>query len=157
MNTTISPYTDLHRSQDKEGSVYGLLFRDQWSGSFHLDEHPFSCVWTIQSALYGTGSFGYIYFPLLDSQDNESWDYELLWRVLHNDTMAWNDHVGYVYANAGDMYCFYGNITIHTVNPVIGPSDRVVFVTAFSESEHFQHKDNVHEYNIWGQHRKDEV
>eukprot|EP01084_Bolivina_argentea_P089025 160722_1 len=147
-------YSHLYLSNDKEGSVYGLIFKDKWVGSWHFDEHPFSCVWVLQKALYGSGSFGYVYMPP-DYSIKDGWDYNLLHRILYNDTETWYQHVKTHLADIGDMYCFNGNVTLHTINPVVGPVDRVVFVTAFSEHKDFKHKHSVNEMNIWGEHNTD--
>ena len=108
----------------------------------------------IQKPLYASGAFGYVYMPPTEETNND-WDYDLLYKIFHNDTETWNDNVKYQFADDGDMYCFHGNITMHTVTPIISDVSRVVFVTAYSEIENFSHKASVHEHNIWGEHNPD--
>ena len=103
-------------------------------------------------SLFGSGSLGFVNVsPNNENEDGNGWDYDLLYKIFNNDTLAWNENVKYHLADQGDMYCFNGNVTMHMINNVIGSVDRVVFVTAFSEYNDFKHKDSVNEFNIWGQ------
>ena len=59
--------------------------------------------------------------------------------------------------NDGDVYCFEGNITLHGIEHVQGSKNRMVFVSAYHEIEHFSHVGDVNKLNSWGQHKKNEL
>lgn len=48
LKSILTDYSDLFRSRDPAGSVYSIQFKEDWTSSWHIDEHPFSCVWSIQ-------------------------------------------------------------------------------------------------------------
>ena len=45
-------------------------------------------------------------------------------------------------ADAGDVYCLEGNVTLHDVTPVQGEQERIVFVTAYSEFTPLEDENN---------------
>ena len=153
---------DIYPSTDNHGSIYGLIGFNDDVGNWHFDEHPFSCVWMIRQAQKG-GDLRYVNFnpeKIENENENEngdkhswSWDYELLSKILNNDAQAVSENVNTIYAQSGDVYCFWGNVSLHGFEKIEDdsghPMPRQVFVTAFSTEAQFKHSSNVHECNDW--------
>ena len=77
------------------------------------------------------------------------WDVDLMSKILDEDEEAVSSYVGTIDASIGDVYCFWGNKTMHEISKHNSPTPRKVFVTAFSTNPHFSHSDSVHQLNVW--------
>ena len=119
--------------------------------------YRFSCVWLLQKPLYNSGEFRYTrYSPIKHESENGTnyeWDFDLMHAVNIKDETVLTKHLKAITpVNNGDVYCFEGNITMHETTQIVGDVDRVIFVTAYSEINNFQHTGNVNENNKWGKH-----
>eukprot|EP01084_Bolivina_argentea_P297502 512548_1 len=143
--TIAKNYSDLHLSNDKEGSVYGQMYRNGSVNGYHFDQHSFSCVWLLQKPLNQTGGFRYI-----KMKDDNTRNWNALNDILNVDK---DDDILAFYANEGDITCFIGNTTLHGVDEIEGNRMRLAFVTTYSEYANFKHSHDVNEFNTWGEHK----
>eukprot|EP01084_Bolivina_argentea_P190239 326976_1 len=143
--------TELYLSQDKAGSVYGFYGKPNDWFSMHFDESPFSCIYMIEKPEKG-GFFRYIVMdnPIKNETiDNNIYDkWEELGIVLNNEENV-KDRIKSIHVNEGDVYCMFGNQTLHEVTKIQGNKDRSVFVMTYGNTLHFEHTSNVHNLNKW--------
>ena len=145
--------SDIYPSSDEHGGIYGLIGRNNDVVSWHFDEHPFSCVWVIRQSQYG-GAMRYIEMePIIKENGIWEWDNQLLTKILNNDKEILEKQSQTVDGKPGDVYCFWGNVSLHEVVKIEEdgeyPMARQVFVTAFSTVPDFKHSSSVHELNDW--------
>lgn len=140
MNTT-----ELYMSKDEAGSVYGFYGKPNDWFSWHFDESPFSCIYMIAKPEQG----GFMRYIVMDNplkQKGVEWD-ELGIVLTKEDEVK--ERIITVNVNEGDVYCIFGNQTLHEITKVGGNKDRSVFVMTYGNSPNFQHTDNVHNLNQW--------
>jgi len=147
------PYPALHRSDDKEGSVYIFLGEDGDQGEWHVDQHPFTCIYMLSKPDHG-GDFLLAHFPPTqkDAFGGFNWDWELF-ASIH---MLYDHHpdVRHVSSEEGDVYCFEGNVSWHAAGPIMWTSQpRAIMAMAYADRAGFQHSKHVHELNAWGEHK----
>lgn len=179
----INNNVEFYPSNDKFGSIYGLIGKNTDYITWHFDEHPFSCIWVIKKGKNG-GQFNYVHFnPILLSNINNisnssnisdgssddiywkhKWDINLL-NQLVNDYPFEMKGVSYSpNAKSGDFYCFWGNVTLHSVSPIIKDNNddqfelqRQVLATTFHTQENFKHSYEINENKYWNGNLKGEL
>ena len=73
------------------------------------------------------------------------------WKTLQ---FAWDreesvrGNISTIEVNAGGLYCFQGNITLHQVTQVEGDKRRGVIVTAYATENEFKHSDDILNINF---------
>jgi len=81
-----------------------------------------------------------------DSDTYDKWN-EL--GIVLNDEQSIKDRIKTINVNEGDVYCIFGNQTLHEITKVEGNKDRSVFVMTYGNTPHFEHTSNVHNLNQW--------
>ena len=149
-------YRKLYKSHDKHGSIYFYVANKGGHGCFHFDQHPFSCVWMINKPGKGEGDLVYGFLPPKRIEyDNtkmritEGFNWDVLGKmILDKDEDIIDKYQGIIEPNNGDLYCFKGNITVHTISPAIN-DQRITMVTAYADYDGFTHMDSITEQNDW--------
>ena len=74
------------------------------------------------------------------------WDIDLIENVLNSGDDELDSHVHIMNGNVGDVYCFWGNVSLHEVQKIEDksghPMPRQVIVTSFGTQQHFTHRLN---------------
>lgn len=139
---------NLYLSTDREGAIYSLIADPNDKGSWHYDQHPFSCVWMIHKPSKG-GVFEMIQLeptPEIMSDPNDEY-----WNILQS---VWDENesikanISTIEVREGGLYCFQGNISLHQVTKVDGNKRRGVVVTAYATEKEFQHSDDILNINF---------
>ena len=137
--------SELYPSSDEAGSFYGFYGQPQDWFSWHFDESPFSCIYMIDKPQRG-GSMRYIVMDNPLKTPGAGWDE--LGTVLTDEAQV-ADRVRSMDVEEGDVYCIFGNQTLHEITKIEGDKDRSVFVMTYGNTPDFEHTDNVHNLNQW--------
>ena len=142
-------YNDkLYLSTDREGAIYSLIADPNDHGSWHYDQHPFSCVWMIHKPDKG-GILELINIePTLTNNneyDKEYWD--LLGLIWERDSSI-QPYISNIDVDEGGIYCFNGNKTLHQVTKIKGDKLRAVIVMAYASEKDFKHSDDILDINF---------
>ena len=178
-------YNNLYLSNDEIGGVYGYIGYNNSQTPWHYDHHPFSCIISlighttnsddidvnniniIGDSMVQGGDFRYVYLPPIrkDYYKKQSkcklydcvdvYDWKKIETIVNNDN---DKSITVEHVNQGDLYCFKGNITMHSVtrlivSPDIDYSDqilRAVVVMTFSDFGGFSHNDLIQNDMSWG-------
>ena len=133
----------LYLSKDKEGAIYSLFAEGGDHGSWHYDQHPFSCVLMVHKPVSG-GTFEFVRLDPTEP-DQEYWrTLEMIWDRESTIEME----IGNIEVNEGGLYCFSGNTTLHQVTKVQGDRIRAVIVMAYATESEFQHSDDISNINF---------
>lgn len=146
-------FNDLYLSADTDGSCYIFSYENGDFGEWHFDQHPFTCVYMILKPDYG-GKMEFYY----DSNNNHNYNWNIIGKILRNETDAMNIYVNEIESNESDMYCFKGNITLHrtqhSFNKDVDITDdsiiRSILVLSYADYPGFKHSQYVLELNAWG-------
>lgn len=131
----------LHLSSDREGAIYALFADEADHGSWHYDQHPFSCVVMVHKAAQG-GVLEFV--QMAPTQDDAYW--RLLRRIWDRE-VAVEHYVQSIDVGQGALYCFMGNETLHQVTRV-EQGQRAVIVMAFATESGFAHSDDISKLNF---------
>ena len=142
-------YSDtIYLSTDEEGAIYSLIADPMDHGSWHYDQHPFSCVWMIHKPEMG----GILQLTKLKptwtdetEQDKEYWN---LLQMIWDKDKSVQHYISTIEVDEGGMYCFNGNETLHQVTRVEGEKQRNVIVMAYATEEKFKHSDDILNINF---------
>ncbi len=88
---------------------------------------------------------------------NDSWydrDWERLEKLFSGDEDTLNS-VTQVRGSDGDVYCFFGDESLHTVGKVEGERERVGIVIAYARDAEFVHYGDIHPQHGWRTKKED--
>lgn len=158
---------DYHKSgslnyvYDKDNHLYFHTQRGyphNESTPWHFDEHHFSCVILLKQSQFG-GNFNYIQYRNTTRTTNNRitffdnyWNDEKLENLInlsknsgitmdkHQHIMQHHQsHIFSVLPGRGDVYCFFGNESLHSVTQITGDDARISIVFSMAFGEQFDH------------------
>eukprot|EP01083_Nonionella_stella_P020059 55633_1 len=132
----------LYRSTDTEGAVYSLWADPLDHGSWHYDQHPFSCVLMIHKPFKGG------VFELVQLEPVATADYWKTLQLIWDRDTAIQHYISTIEVDEGGLYCFTGNITLHQVTKVEGDKLRGTIIMTFATQSEFKHSDDILNLNF---------